>query len=50
MFRNCSSLVTAPQLPATTLKNLCYEKMFYGCTSLANPPELPSMDIPKAAY
>lgn len=34
MFNNCSSLTTAPALPATTLANYCYGSMFYGCTSL----------------
>ena len=34
MFRNCSSLVNAPELPATTLAAQCYQNMFYGCTSL----------------
>ena len=34
MFRNCKSLITAPELPATTLSAQCYQYMFYGCTSL----------------
>ena len=34
MFDNCTSLTTAPALPATTLGNSCYSYMFYGCTSL----------------
>ena len=33
-FSNCTSLTTAPELPATTLANNCYSKMFSGCTSL----------------
>ena len=34
MFYNCSSLTTAPELPATTLAGNCYNGMFNGCTSL----------------
>jgi hypothetical protein len=34
MFYNCSSLTTAPALPATTLTDYCYYGMFWNCTSL----------------
>ena len=34
MFYGCSSLTTAPELPATTLTEGCYYEMFYGCTKL----------------
>ena len=34
MFRGCTSLTTAPSLPATTLAGSCYDSMFYGCTSI----------------
>lgn len=34
MFRDCTSLTTAPELPATTLNDGCYQSMFYGCTGL----------------
>ena len=34
MFYRCTSLVTAPELPATYLANYCYDYMFYNCTSL----------------
>lgn len=34
MFRDCTSLTTAPSLPATTLALSCYISMFYGCTSI----------------
>jgi len=33
MFEDCTSLTTAPELPATTLANYCYQYMFNGCTS-----------------
>jgi hypothetical protein len=34
MFRDCTSLTTAPTLPATTLADSCYSFMFGGCTKL----------------
>ena len=34
MFQYCTSLTTAPVLPATILTPQCYRYMFYGCTSL----------------
>ena len=34
MFSGCTSLTTAPELPATTLAAYCYQSTFSGCTSL----------------
>jgi len=34
MFSNCTSLTTAPALPATTLATYCYAYMFSNCISL----------------
>ena len=34
MFNGCTSLTTAPKLPATTLVRWCYFGMFEGCTNL----------------
>ena len=34
MFNACTSLTTAPELPATNLVNYCYREMFNGCTKL----------------
>ena len=34
MFAGCTSLTSAPALPATTLANYCYQRMFQDCTSL----------------
>ena len=36
MFQNCTSLTSAPALPATTLANYCYASMFKGCTQFSN--------------
>ncbi|MCQ2739816.1 MAG: hypothetical protein MJ237_06270, partial [bacterium] len=50
MFYNCSSLVEAPALPATTLANSCYSYMFYNCTSLVNAPALPATTLANECY
>jgi hypothetical protein len=34
MFYGCTSLVNAPELPATTLASYCYRSMFESCTKL----------------
>ena len=43
MFMGCTSLHSAPALPATALADKCYFRMFYGCTSLTSMPTLPSV-------
>ena len=50
MFKGCTSLTTAPELPATTLANNCYEYMFRGCTSLTSAPELPATTLADSCY
>ena len=50
LFDKCSSLVTAPELPATTLSVSCYNYMFNGCTSLVTAPELPSTILEGYCY
>ena len=35
MFKGCTRLTQAPELPATTLANCCYNFMFSGCTNLS---------------
>ncbi|MBR6908183.1 leucine-rich repeat protein [bacterium] len=50
MFKNCTSLTSAPQLPATTLAINCYSDMFYGCTSLTTAPELPATTLASNCY
>ena len=42
LFWGCDSLITAPQLLATTLAYRCYYQMFRGCTSLTSAPDLPA--------
>ena len=51
MFEGCTSLAEAPVLPATTLAQYCYQKMFYGCSSLNKvrchvPSTISAEDIP----
>ena len=51
LFYNCTSLVTPPELPATTFNNIgTYYKMFYGCTSLTSAPELPALTLQQNSY
>ena len=50
MFGYCSSLLTAPVLPATTLAQSCYKNMFYYCSSLLTPPQLPATTLAKSCY
>ena len=50
MFRGCTSLTTAPALPATTLATYCYSNMFQGCTGLTQAPELPVTTLAKGCY
>ena len=50
MFANCSTLVTPPELLATTLGDGCYYQMFYNCSKLNKLPKLPATKIPTSAY
>jgi hypothetical protein len=38
IFRDCTSLTAAPELPSTVLGDSCYSSMFEGCTSLSKVP------------
>ena len=50
MFRDCTSLTQAPELPATTLADHCYDSMFTRCTSLMKAPELPATALANYCY
>ena len=50
LFHNNTLLTTAPELPATDLKDGCYDSMFYGCTSLTEAPELPATNLTEGCY
>ena len=50
MFYGCTSLTTAPELPATELAEGCYRYMFSGCSSLTTAPELPATTLAEWCY
>lgn len=50
LFRGCTVLTSAPDLPATTLAESCYYEMFEGCTNLNTVPELPAETLASHCY
>ena len=50
MFYGCTSLTTAPELPATTLTDFCYDNMFHNCKSLTTTPKLPATILARYCY
>ena len=50
MFAGCTTLTTAPALPATTLASGCYHNMFVGCTALTKAPALPATTLANNCY
>ena len=50
LFRDCTGLTKAPNLPSTELSSNCYGNMFYGCTSLTSAPELPATTLTSNCY
>ena len=40
LFEYCTSLTSAPELPATKLNDYCYKLMFHGCASLTAAPTI----------
>ena len=50
LFKDCSVLTTAPELPATKLAEHCYASMFSGCTSLTSAPKLPATELENYCY
>jgi hypothetical protein len=50
MFKGCTSLTIAPELPATTLAGSCYRSMLNDCTSLTIAPELPATTLAYECY
>ena len=49
LFEGCTQLATAPVLPATTLADHCYERMFYN-TQLTEAPALPATRLADHCY
>ena len=50
LFKSCTVLASAPELPATTLANECYSCMFEGCAKLINAPALPAETLADGCY
>ena len=50
MFSGCDGLITAPELPETTLVYDCYEGMFERCTNLTAAPALPATTLAYGCY
>ena len=50
MFFRCTSLTTAPELPATTLADSCYLGMFANCVGLRAVPALPATTLAYNCY
>lgn len=50
MFYGCTSLTSAPELPATTLAPSCYAHMFNNCTQLTTASELPATALTTYCY
>ena len=50
LFTDCKVLTSAPNLPATTLANKCYNSMFSGCSNLQEAPELPAETLAENCY
>ncbi len=50
LFKDCTALTKAPDLPATTLAIYCYGSMFSGCKSLTKAPALPATILATSCY
>ena len=50
LFKGCTQLTSAPELPATTLAVSCYNSMFDGCTALTTAPALPATTLAASCY
>ncbi|MBE6332382.1 MAG: hypothetical protein E7070_08780 [Bacteroidales bacterium] len=50
LFNGCSTLTSAPKLPATTIPADGYRGMFLGCSALAKAPALPATTLGTYCY
>lgn len=50
LFAGCTSLVSAPALPAIVMSVNCYNSMFYNCSALAAAPALPAKTLATSCY
>ena len=50
LFKDCTQLTSAPNLPAKTLADGGYQGMFHSCTSLTDAPDLPATELAESCY
>lgn len=50
MFNGCTSLITAPELPALSVPNQAYANMFSYCSNLVTAPALPATILGSSCY
>ena len=50
LFKDCTALTKAPDLPSLYAAEKCYYYMFSGCTSLVEAPELPAIELDPDCY
>jgi len=50
LFRDCTSLVVAPDMPSTILSDYCYFYMFYNCTNMTECNVLPAANLTNYCY
>ena len=50
LFQYCTTLTSAPELPATALANDCYGQMFICCDKLKKAPQLPAEQLAARCY
>lgn len=50
LFKGCTNLTSAPELPANTLSEYCYTEMFANCTSITTAPVLGATTLASACY
>lgn len=52
LFYGCDKIINASELilPATTLKNACYQSMFKSCSYIVSVPKLPATNLTEWCY
>lgn len=50
LFKDCTNIITAPELPSLKIGVGSYQGMFQGCTRLTIPPSLPATTLGNNCY
>lgn len=50
LFKDCTNIITAPELPSLKVGIGSYQGMFQGCTGLTIPPSLPATTLGNNCY